>query len=96
MLIYLFYRQIEEYIYELVYEVNIDVRLIDETCNFPYKYYFKKKDNEGKYEHYTRAGKTGEGVNRLLSINKKYESFGKLFSNLLIDNKFWNKLIILK
>ncbi|XP_060580486.1 E3 ubiquitin-protein ligase rnf213-alpha-like [Ruditapes philippinarum] len=70
-------RHVEGDIYELVSEVTIPFRLIDSSNYFPYKYYFKKKDKEGKYEHYIRGGKTGENVNRILYVDKKYKNFGE-------------------
>ncbi|XP_053391035.1 E3 ubiquitin-protein ligase rnf213-alpha-like, partial [Mercenaria mercenaria] len=68
-------RHIEGSIYELVYEAIIPVRLITSGNYFPYKYYIKRKDKDGKYEHYTRGGRTGEGVDRFLLIQQKYKSF---------------------
>lgn len=70
-------RHIDGSIYELVYETEIATRLITNgSYYFPYKYFFKKHEKEGKFEHYTRGGRTGEGANRVLIIQQKYKHLG--------------------
>lgn len=72
----MYFRHVEGKIYGLVFEQMIPVRLLSDGNRFLYKYFITRKEKDGKYEHYTRDGRTGKHVNRELLLPPSWKSLG--------------------